>query len=87
MSTTQIPTAADYVIVGGGTAGLVLAARLSEDPGTSVVVLEAGTNHLEDPRVNIPALWTTLFGTDADWAFATVPQVCFYQLPVPQSTG
>ncbi|EGC43458.1 glucose-methanol-choline oxidoreductase [Histoplasma capsulatum var. duboisii H88] len=75
MSTTQIPTAADYVIVGGGTAGLVLAARLSEDPGTSVVVLEAGTNHLEDPRVNIPALWTTLFGTDADWAFATVPQV------------
>ncbi|PGH33719.1 hypothetical protein GX50_03458 [[Emmonsia] crescens] len=68
------PTAADYVIVGGGTAGLVLAARLSEDPGISVVVLEAGTDHLEDPRVNIPALWTTLFGTDADWAFATVPQ-------------
>ncbi|KLJ13712.1 hypothetical protein EMPG_09378 [Blastomyces silverae] len=74
MSTTRVPAAADYVIVGGGTAGLVLAARLSEDPGTSVVVLEAGTSHLEDPRVNIPALWTTLFGTDADWAFATVPQ-------------
>ncbi|OJD19778.1 hypothetical protein AJ78_00277 [Emergomyces pasteurianus Ep9510] len=74
MSTTQTPTTADYVIVGGGTAGLVLAARLSEDPGTSVIVLEAGKNHLEDPRVNIPALWTTLFGTDADWAFTTLPQ-------------
>ncbi len=37
----------DYVIIGGGTAGLVLAARLSEDPTVQVVVLEAGENKLE----------------------------------------
>lgn len=40
----------DYVIVGGGTAGLTLAARLSEDPSTSVAVIEAGTYYsISDP--------------------------------------
>ena len=66
---------ADFVIVGGGTAGLVLAARLSEDPQTQVVILEAGQAKSEDPRVNTPALWPGLTGTDADWSFMTVPQV------------
>ncbi len=37
----------DYVIVGGGTAGLVLAARLTEDPNVQVIVLEAGEQRLE----------------------------------------
>ena len=41
----------DYVIIGGGTAGLVLAARLSEDPTKSVLVLEAGGAHLNDPMI------------------------------------
>ncbi|KAF3480942.1 glucose-methanol-choline oxidoreductase [Arthroderma uncinatum] len=67
-------SAADYVIVGGGTAGLVIAARLSEDPSKTVIVLEGGQIMTEDPRVNIPALWTTLMGSEADWSFETVPQ-------------
>ncbi len=37
----------DYIIVGGGTAGLVLAARLTEDPNVQVIVLEAGEKRLE----------------------------------------
>lgn len=75
MTDKDIPSKADYVIVGGGTAGLVLASRLSEDPSKTVVVLEAGKNLMGDARVQIPALWSTLIGSDADWQLKTIPQV------------
>lgn len=65
----------DYIIVGGGTAGLVLANRLSEDENVTVVVIEAGRDASSDPRSFIPALWTNTFGTELDWNFPTVPQV------------
>lgn len=76
----------DFVIIGGGTAGVLLASRLSEDPDTSVLVLEAGQDLLADPRVNIPVLWTQLQGGSADWNFNTVPQKGFggRQISVPQ---
>ncbi|KAG5351738.1 hypothetical protein C0989_005072 [Termitomyces sp. Mn162] len=45
----------DFVIVGGGTAGLVLAERLSENPSFTVAVLEAGDNTINDPMTSIPA--------------------------------
>ena len=44
----------DYVIIGGGSAGCVLAARLSEDPKTSVVLLEAGGED-SHPLIHVPA--------------------------------
>lgn len=69
------PREYDFIIVGGGTSGLVLAARLTEDPSTQVLVLEAGENHLNNPNVSIPALWRSLIGSDLDWKFATAPQV------------
>jgi hypothetical protein len=75
MSSISTIDAADYVIIGGGTAGLVLASRLSENPNLSVVVLEAGKNHLHDPRVNIPAFGSSLVGTELDWQFASCSQV------------
>jgi len=73
-ATPTTTTSADYVIVGGGTAGLVIANRLSENPDVSVLVLEAGQAHYEDPRVNIPAFFTTLMGSEVDYQYTTVPQ-------------
>jgi len=66
----------DYVIVGGGSAGATLASRLSEDPDTSVCLLEAGGsgNHVFI-RAPVGAV-TTLpgYGKFTNWAFRTVPQ-------------
>lgn len=51
----------DYVIAGGGTSGLVVASRLTEDPSIRVIVLEAGTNCLDSPRITIPGLTLATF--------------------------
>lgn len=65
----------DFVIVGGGTAGLAVAARLSENPDVTVGVLEAGKNKLGDPLVDSPAAFLHMFGDkEYDWAFMTEPQ-------------
>ena len=72
---SRIPDSTDYIVVGGGTAGMVLASRLSEDPNIHVAVLEAGQDLLDDPRVQIPAMWTSMLGSEVDWAFNSVPQV------------
>jgi choline dehydrogenase len=67
----------DYVICGGGTAGLVMAARLSEDPNITVAVLEAGGNGLDDLMIDGPNLFLQLMGKpEYDWDYKTVPQVC-----------
>lgn len=72
----------DFVIVGGGTAGLTLATRLSEDPDKSILVLEAGSNHIEDPRVKTPALFGSMLNTDLHWGFQTKAQVGIYMLVI-----
>lgn len=73
-SSSSFTESFDYVIIGGGTAGLVLASRLSEDPSLQVLVLEAGEDLTADDRVNIPAMWVQLANTEADWKFKTTPQ-------------
>ncbi len=63
----------DYVIVGAGSAGCVVAARLSEDPSVRVLLLEAG--HRDTAReVGIPAAFSLLFKGRLDWAFSTEPE-------------
>lgn len=68
------PPSYHYIIVGGGTSGLVVADRLSETPNVQVLVLGAGKDLSADPLVNIPAFFMSLIGSDADWKFRTVPQ-------------
>jgi choline dehydrogenase len=63
----------DYVIVGAGSAGCVLAARLSEKPSTRVLLLEAG--RAETPReAVVPAAFSRMFKTACDWAYETEPE-------------
>jgi len=69
----MMPTEADYVIVGGGSAGCVLASRLSEDPGCRVVLLEAGGRG-DGFLSTMPAGSAKLLGTpQADWMYETEP--------------
>src|SRR5215813_9054593 len=63
----------DYVIVGAGSAGCVLAARLSENPSANVLLLEAGPPDTAD-EIHIPAALNLLFQSTYDWGFRTVPQ-------------
>ena len=63
----------DYIVVGAGSAGCVLAARLSEDSGVRVLVLESGGED-SHPQIATPPLWPTLWGSDVDYAYDTVAQ-------------
>ncbi|MEM1163638.1 MAG: FAD-dependent oxidoreductase, partial [Pseudomonadota bacterium] len=63
----------DYIVIGAGSAGCALAARLSQDADKSVLVLEAGPPD-ESQFIHIPAAFPNLFGTELDWGFITQPQ-------------
>jgi choline dehydrogenase-like flavoprotein len=63
----------DYVIVGAGSAGCVLANRLSEDPSVKVTLIEAGGSD-RDLKVRMPAAFADQFRTRLDWDFATEPE-------------
>ncbi|KAE8830495.1 hypothetical protein PTNB85_07082 [Pyrenophora teres f. teres] len=75
---TCAPQTFDYIIVGGGPAGLLVANRLSADPNITVAVIEAGDSAYNNPNVTyVPKslLEYGLFtGTSIDWGYMTVPQ-------------
>lgn len=63
----------DFIVVGAGTAGCVLANRLTEDPSIQVLLVEAGMDS-RDPRISTPSSYPLLNGTYLNWNFFTEPQ-------------
>nr|BBE38584.1 FAD-dependent glucose dehydrogenase [Aspergillus carneus]BBE38585.1 FAD-dependent glucose dehydrogenase [synthetic construct] len=64
----------DYIVVGGGTSGLVVANRLSEDSGSSVLIVERGDTQLNNSAVYDPNSYGVAFGSSIDYAYQSVPQ-------------
>jgi len=63
----------DFVVIGAGSSGCVIANRLSADPQTRVLLLEAGGPDVH-PLIPVIGQWTTLSGSEVDWKYATEPE-------------
>lgn len=76
----------DYVIAGGGTAGCVLAGRLTEDPTVTVLLLEAGSSD-RHPFIHVPAGFAKLTSGKYDWGYSSVPQQHCDDRTIPLAQG
>ncbi len=69
-----MPSEFDFIVIGTGSAGAVIANRLSESPEVKVLALEAGRRNLPSVLVDDPTIWPSKLGTEIDWDYSTVPQ-------------
>ncbi|HEY4894914.1 MAG TPA: GMC family oxidoreductase N-terminal domain-containing protein [Solirubrobacteraceae bacterium] len=76
----------DYVIVGAGSAGCVLASRLSEDPDVSVLLLEAGPPDVKE-NIHVPLGYLKLGATDVDWDYHSAPEAACSGRRIPLPRG
>jgi choline dehydrogenase len=61
----------DYIVIGSGLGGTTVAARLAENPDITVLLVEAGADNRQDPRVYDIYAYSQAFGTELDWAWGT----------------
>ena len=77
----------DYIVVGAGSAGCVLARRLTEDPSVSVLLLEAGSKD-SNPWIHIPAGFIkTLSDPSVNWLYQSEPEAATLNRPIPIPRG
>lgn len=87
LSYTTCLAAYDYIIVGGGTAGLVVANRLSELPDIQVAVIEAGDDVEDNINVTSTTRFITALGTSIDWNYESVNQSYGGNRPISYHAG
>ncbi|MFJ9900058.1 GMC family oxidoreductase [Streptomyces sp. NPDC091280] len=92
MPSKSLPLGADHIVVGAGSAGCAVAARLSEDPSTTVVLLEAG-GWDERPEIHradaasVLSLLTAEWRSEIDWGYVTEPEAGMEGRRVPVARG
>ncbi|CAG2245888.1 unnamed protein product [Mytilus edulis] len=80
----KLNTTYDYIVVGAGSSGAVIANRLSEDPGISVLLVEAGGSEYGNEDISTPIKAAAVENTKDDWAFYTVSQKYSHQMKQDQ---
>lgn len=77
----------DFIVVGGGTAGCVVARRLAEDQAACVLLIEAGSARFDDPEIEQAANWVALGSGRYDWGYSYAPNPHLYGRVIPIPRG